>query len=130
MNARAEPLAFLAVNPGSGLEKIVPIFDSLFVGRECIGIDDDHRLLIDDPEISRSHLEIRLDADREGATAVDLSTNGTRLNGTRIEKAQPVAIRGGDHLDLLDVAARAQQRNLRVVVVHAQKADACLATPR
>jgi adenylate cyclase len=98
VSATAEPLAFLAVNPGTGLEKVVPIFDSLFVGRECIGIDDDHRLLIDDPEVSRSHLEIRLDPDREGATAVDLSTNGTRLNGTRIEKAQPVAIRSGDRL--------------------------------
>src|SRR5207302_4945826 len=96
VTAQAEPLAFLAVSPGTGLEKVVPIFDSLFVGRECIGIDDDHRLLIDDPEVSRSHLAIRLDADREGATAVDLSTNGTRLNGTRLEKAQPDALRRGD----------------------------------
>jgi adenylate cyclase len=57
-----EPLGHLVVMDDDGAERNVPIFDQLFVGRECGGISDRRRLVIPDPEISRTHLEIRLDA--------------------------------------------------------------------
>jgi Protein of unknown function (DUF3662)/FHA domain len=44
-------------------------------------------LVVDDPNVSRRHVEIRPDGD--GWTALDLgSTNGTELNGRRIERAR------------------------------------------
>ena len=39
-----------------------PVYDWLMVGRECPGVDERHRLLIDDPAVSRTHLELRLDS--------------------------------------------------------------------
>ena len=39
--------------------------DRLFVGRECAGVDDAHRILLaDDLAVSRNHLEIRVDPER------------------------------------------------------------------
>ncbi len=53
----------------------------LFVGRECAGIRASRRLVIPDPEISRTHLEIRLHAEADQAFVIDTSSNGTLLNG-------------------------------------------------
>jgi adenylate cyclase len=72
-----EPLGFLIVDDG-GPQRSVPIFDQMFVGRECVGINESRRLVIRDPEISRNHLEIRLDAVSDQAFVIDISTNGTR----------------------------------------------------
>ena len=77
-----------------GDERRVPIFDQLFVGRECAGIGEQRRPVIHDPGISRSHLEIRLDAATDRAFIVDTSTNGTLLNGVPLERAVPVTITG------------------------------------
>lgn len=88
----------LVVDPGQPGETSVGIPDRLFVGRECLGVDERHRLLIDDFSVSRHHLEIRLDPAIDHAYVVDTSTNGTRLNGTRIERAVPVQLRPGDRL--------------------------------
>jgi pSer/pThr/pTyr-binding forkhead associated (FHA) protein len=82
----------------------VPIFDQLFVGRECAGIDEPRRLLIDDPEISRIHLEIRLDGAADQAFVIDTSSNGTLLNGVRLERAVALPIRPGDEIRIGEVA--------------------------
>jgi adenylate cyclase len=97
-----EPLARLVVHEGESV-RTVPIFDQLFVGRECAGIGKQRRLVIDDPEISRTHLEIRLDPAANQAYVIDTSTNGTRLNGARLERAVPLPIRSGDDLRIGDV---------------------------
>jgi adenylate cyclase len=89
-------LTYVVVRPGSDDEARVVVDERLFVGRECHGIDHNHRLLIDDPEASRDHLEIRVDGVR--ATVVDTSTNGTRLNGVLLERAVPVLLKSGDRL--------------------------------
>ena len=65
-----------------------PVYDWLMVGRECPGVDERHRLLIDDPAVSRTHLELRLDLELDQAWLTDHSTNGTRLNGRRIERSR------------------------------------------
>lgn len=92
------PLAFVSIDPDSGREHIVPVLGRLFVGRECAGIDRSHRLVLDDPEISRTHVEIRLAPDQDSAYLVDTSTNGTRLNGVQIERAAPVLLHPGDRI--------------------------------
>ncbi|OBG34049.1 adenylate/guanylate cyclase domain-containing protein [Mycobacterium sp. E3198] len=98
-----EALAYLVV-ADSGTERPVPIFDQLFVGRECAGISDARRLIIDDPEISRTHLEIRLDAAGDQAFVIDTSSNGTLLNGVRLERAAALPIRPGDEIRIGDVS--------------------------
>ncbi|BAX92584.1 adenylate/guanylate cyclase domain-containing protein [Mycobacterium shigaense] len=98
-----EPMGFLIVNDG-GSERNVPIYDQMFVGRECAGINESRRLVIRDPEISRNHLEVRLDAVADQAFVIDTSTNGTLLNGMRLERAVPRPIRPGDEIRIGDVA--------------------------
>ncbi len=97
-----EPLGYLVMGDGSP-ERSVPIFDQLFVGRECAGISESRRLVIADPEISRTHLEIRLDAEGDQAFVIDTSTNGTLLNGMRLERAVPQPIRAGDEIRIGDM---------------------------
>lgn len=97
-----EPLGFLVMGSGDSMRS-VPIFDQLFVGRECAGISGPRRLVIADPEMSHTHFEIRLDAAQDQAFIVDTSTNGTLLNGARLERAVPLPIRPGDEIRIGDV---------------------------
>jgi class 3 adenylate cyclase len=84
-------------------ERLVPVDGWLIVGRQCLGVDEAHRLIIDRADVSRSHLEIRLEPERNRAIVIDLSTNGTRLNGARLGRAIPVDIKAGDRLELAGV---------------------------
>ncbi|OBG84603.1 adenylate cyclase [Mycobacterium sp. E3298] len=97
-----KPLANLVVHLNGG-EKIVPIFDQLFVGRQCAGIDEQRRLVIPDPNVSRNHLEIRLDVSTDRAYLIDTSTNGTLLNGMPLERAVQVPIKPEDRISIGDV---------------------------
>lgn len=87
-----------------GGERSVPIFDQLFVGRECAGIDEHRRLVLLDPGISRNHLEIRLDPATDRAFLIDTSTNGTLLNGMLLERAVQVPLRPNDQIRIGNVA--------------------------
>ncbi len=91
-------LAYLIAWPGREDEQSVPVRGHLFVGRECEGIDDEHRFLIDDVSVSRSHLELHLDDGQNQAWLVDRSTNGTWLNGARMERSVPVQVLPGDRV--------------------------------
>lgn len=104
-----EPLGHVVVSEGSA-ERRVPIFDQLFVGRECAGISEARRLVIRDPEISRTHLEIRLDAAGDEAFVIDTSSNGTLLNGVRLERAVPRQIKPGDEIRIGDIALTFQSQ--------------------
>ncbi len=90
--------ATLVLAPDRAGERSTPVYDWLVVGRECGGVDERHRLLIDDPAISRTHLELRLDLVLDQAWLTDHSTNGTRLNGQRIERSVAVRIKPGDRV--------------------------------
>jgi adenylate cyclase len=92
--------AVLVLAPDVEGERSVPVYDRLVIGRECAGVDERQRLLIDDPAISRTHLELRLDLDHDQAWLTDHSTNGTRLNGQRLERSVPVQIKPGDRVRL------------------------------
>jgi class 3 adenylate cyclase len=98
-----EPRAYLVMDT-DGDQRRVPIFDQLFVGRECAGIGEKRRLLIRDPGISRNHLEIRLDADTDQAFIIDTSINGTMLNGVRLDRAVLVPIKPNDQIKIGDVS--------------------------
>jgi class 3 adenylate cyclase len=75
-----------------------PLIDRLFIGRECAGIEPDRRLLVDEANVSRVHAELRWDAATSQAYVVDVSTNGTRVNGRRIERVSPVPLQSGDQI--------------------------------
>lgn len=80
----------------------MPIYDQLFVGRECAGISETRRLVIADREVSRNHFEIRLDTDSDRAYLIDTSTNGSSINGVRVERAVASQIRPGDEIRVGD----------------------------
>lgn len=90
--------AEVVVEPGTDDERVVPVMDRLVVGRECSGIEENRRLLVMDDTVSRHHFEIRLDLAEDRAVLVDLSTNGTRINGVRVERAIPIPLRTGDRI--------------------------------
>jgi class 3 adenylate cyclase len=90
--------ALLVVAPGSPAERVVPIADRIFVGRQCSGIEPERRVLIEDYSVSRTHLEIRLDVERNQAYVIDTSTNGSYLNGSRLGRALAEVIRPGDRI--------------------------------
>ena len=90
--------ATLVLAPDRAGERSTPVYDWLVVGRECGGVDERHRLLIDDRAVSRTHLELRLDLELDQAWLTDHSTNGTRLNGQRIERSVAVRIKPGDRV--------------------------------
>ena len=52
--------------------------------------------MIDDDAVSRTHMEVRLDREQDQAWLIDRSTNGTRLNGSRIERSVPTRIMPDD----------------------------------
>jgi adenylate cyclase len=117
----AEPPAYLVVHEGDA-ERRIPVFDQLFVGRECTGISEQRRLVIDDPEISRTHLELRLDTATNRAYVIDTSTNGTLLNGVRLERAALVPIKTGDHIRLGEVALTFHSQRFTAVPATAVRA--------
>jgi adenylate cyclase len=90
--------ALLVVSPDGADRRFVPVYERLVVGRVCAGIDEGQRLLINDRTISRLHLEVWLDFERDEAWLTDHSTNGTRLNGRRVERLVPVQMWSGDRV--------------------------------
>lgn len=93
-----EAPAVLVVAPQSDHERLVTIHDRLVVGRECAGVDERRRLVLEGSDVSRHHCEIRLDIEHDRASVVDLSTNGTKLNNVRVERAVAVPLRSGDRI--------------------------------
>lgn len=78
-------------------ERVVPVASRMHVGRECLGVEERQRLLLDDPAISRDHLEIRVDPE---PVLVDTSSNGTRINGRRVERGERTTLADGDVISL------------------------------
>lgn len=105
MVAEAQAIGNLVLDPGGqqpgAQEVLVPLVDRVFVGRECAGVEDNRRILVpDDLEVSRNHLEVRVDPDTSRAVVVDTSSNGTRVNGVRIERSVPVPLNDGDRIQV------------------------------
>ena len=96
-----QPNAWVVVAPATEQERTVPLAGRQLVGRECADVEPARRLIIEHPAISRDHLELRSEPGR-GAMLVDMSTNGTWLNGRRVERGEPIPLRDGDRIELGD----------------------------
>lgn len=97
----SQPFGYLVLDPDGPEATTVPLVDRIFVGRECAGVDDAHRILVgEDLGVSRNHLEVRVDLDAAQALVVDTSSNGTRVNGIRIERAVGVPLNNGDRIQV------------------------------
>jgi class 3 adenylate cyclase len=83
-----------------------------------VGVEEAQRLVLDDPRVSRDHLEIRLDPDHRRAWVVDTSTNGTRLGGVRIERGEPQRLQPGDVITVGGVELRFESRRVRDTGIH------------
>jgi class 3 adenylate cyclase len=97
----AEDRPTIAIVAGGEPGSPIHVHGRFYVGRECAGVDPAQRLVVDDPKVSRSHLELHVEPSGD-VTAIDLSTNGTLLNGLRMDRAIPVDLADGDRLVLGD----------------------------
>ena len=101
MTGDGQPFGYVVVDPGTPGEASRPLHDRIFVGRECAGVDDSHRILLgDDLAVSRNHLEIRVDPELSRAVVVDTSSNGIRVNGRDVPPDEAVPLRHGDRIHL------------------------------
>jgi class 3 adenylate cyclase len=103
-------LVWLVVAPETPDERLVRVSDRVHIGRECAGVPAVQRILIDSPQVSRDHAEVQLIG---GAVQlVDHSTNGTRVNGRRVERGERVTLNDGDRLTIGDVQLTLQAPDL------------------
>ena len=87
-------------DPGGPDEEAVALVDRIFVGRECAGVDESRRIVLSDPTVSRNHLEFRVDHASSRALVFDTSSNGTRINGVRVERSVGVPLNSGDRIQV------------------------------
>ncbi len=90
---------WLILSEANGANRVVPIIGQLLVGRKSGRASDASHLLLDDPAVSREHFELRVDP-ADGVVLVDRSTNGTRVNGNKVEREVPMALRDGDFVEI------------------------------
>lgn len=90
---------WLVLSEGGRPTRVVPIIGSLLAGRTCAGASASPHLLLDDPAISRDHFELRVD-ELDGVVLVDRSTNGTRVNGRRVQRDEPLSLTDGDFVEV------------------------------
>ena len=90
---------WLVVSTGDSPSFVVPIIGRLQVGRKSGGTSGPSQLLLDDPAISRDHFELRADP-VDGVVLLDHSTNGTRVNGNKVGRDEPLPLTDGDFLEL------------------------------
>jgi class 3 adenylate cyclase len=90
---------WLVLSEGDRPPRVVPIIGRLLVGRERAGASASQHLLLDDPAISRDHFELRVDP-ADGVVLLDRSTNGTRVNGRKVEPDEPLALNDGDFVEV------------------------------
>ncbi len=92
---------WLVLSEGDRPTRVVPIAGRLFVGRSD-GRSAPQHLLLDDPAISRAHFELRADP-ADGVTLVDRSTNGTRVNGRKVQRDEPLSLTDGDFIEVATI---------------------------
>src|ERR1700678_1710912 len=93
--------AWIVVDPGGPAERLLRIDGRLYIGRICAGVAAERRLIIDDPSVSRDHVELH--EDKGAVTLIDRSSNGTRVNGLRVEQGSRISMHHGDRITIGDV---------------------------
>ena len=95
-------LAHLAVTTADGHMTVFPLRGKTVIGRHA-GCD----IFVEDTRASRQHCTIELGPELESFTIVDNnSTNGTRLNGQRLQPGIPMTLADGDTLTIGRTALR------------------------
>jgi class 3 adenylate cyclase len=74
------------------------IFDRVFIGRICKGIDETRRIIVKHPDVSRDHAEISLSGSQ--LQIRDRSKNGTWVNEVRITAGSTRYLADGDVIRL------------------------------
>jgi class 3 adenylate cyclase len=90
---------WLVLSEGGSNNRVVPIIGRLLVGRKSGGKSAPSQLLLDDPAVSREHFELRADP-VDGVVLLDRSTNGTRVNGHKVGRDEPLPLNDGDFLEV------------------------------
>jgi class 3 adenylate cyclase len=80
------------------------LIDKIFLGRVCQGIDEDKRIIISDPMVSRDHAMVRLT--RDGVEITDMSKNGTWINSVRMTPGDSRQLEDGDLISLGGISIR------------------------
>lgn len=123
------PYGYVVLDPGGPKEATYALTDRIFVGRECAGVDDSRRILLgDDLAISRNHLEFRFDPELSRVVVVDTSSNGTRVNGLRIERSVGVALSAGDRIQVGEHLLEFRGENVVTRPVERQGSGSTIAT--
>jgi pSer/pThr/pTyr-binding forkhead associated (FHA) protein len=86
-------LSIRAKSDSSTREVKAAIDNGLVVGRGA-----EHGVVLDGPDLSREHLVITADA--TDLFIADLSSNGTWLNGTRLQRSAKARIQAGDLIEI------------------------------
>lgn len=96
MNSASHGLTLQIWNQGK-LWRTIPLVQD---GRYSIGRGQDNQICLDDPSISRVHLELILNSNT--VQVVDFSSYGSRLNSAPLVKGQVYSLSAGQPLQLSD----------------------------
>lgn len=83
--------------PGIGISEVLPIQNEEFT----IGRGQTNTIFIADSKVSRRHATIRITV--KGWQIEDQSTNGTFINGHKLEKGEQAILRSGDEIEIAGV---------------------------
>ncbi len=81
-----------------GVSHRLALTDKIFLGRVCSGIENDKRILVNNPAVSRDHAVVRLT--RHGVKITDTSKNGTWINDVRVAPGASRRLEDGDRISL------------------------------
>jgi len=98
------PKPFLEWIDDKGQTQHLEIFDKIFIGRSCKGVDPQKRILVQDAQVSRDHAVISRRAKHLKIT--DRSKNGTWVNGTRLAGGASSELADGDTVSLGEFSLR------------------------
>ena len=84
----------------NGTESRVEVRDRVFIGRVCMGIEPEKRILVSGGQVSRDHAVITWDA--YSLFLTDTSKNGTWVSGTRMSPGSSQRLTDGDVVQIGD----------------------------
>jgi class 3 adenylate cyclase len=92
MKAMTSP--YLEWNDENGTVRRLEILDRVFIGRVCQGVDEQRRIIVNSPVVSRDHAAISLTGSQ--LEIRDMSSNGTWVNDIRVDSGSSKYLTDGD----------------------------------
>ncbi|HVO84198.1 MAG TPA: adenylate/guanylate cyclase domain-containing protein [Syntrophobacteria bacterium] len=78
----------------NGTVRRLEILDRVFIGRVCQGVDEQRRIIVNSPTVSRDHAAISLTGSQ--LEIRDMSSNGTWVNDIRVDSGSSKHLTDGD----------------------------------